>query len=213
MNPQIGFEEEYASEKVASLLKDFGLEVHKGIAKTGVVGVLKKGSGNKGIGIRADMDALPIQETNTFNYKSKIENRMHACGHDGHTTMLLGAAKHLAEHGNFDGTVYFIFQPGEEGFAGGKKMIEDGLFDDFSIDEVYALHNWPELPLGSFGLNSGAMMAAVDEFDIIVKGKGGHAAIPQLVIDPIIIASAPAAIAFAKSPENFIPPSEIIFVL
>ena len=111
MNPQIGFEEKFASNKVASLLKDFGLEIHKNIAKTGVVGVLKKGSSSKSIGIRADMDALPIQETNTFNYKSKIANRMHACGHDGHTTMLLGAAKHLAESGNFDGTIYFIFQP------------------------------------------------------------------------------------------------------
>ena len=114
MNPQVGFEETYASNKVASLLKDFGIEVHKGIAKTGVVGVLKKGTSNKSIGIRADMDALPISETNTFLYKSKIENRMHACGHDGHTTMLLGAAKYLAENGKFDGTVYFIFQPDEE---------------------------------------------------------------------------------------------------
>ena len=121
MNPQIGFEEEHASKKVASLLKDFGLEVHKNIAKTGVVGVLKKGSSDKSIGIRADMDALPIQETNTFNYKSKIKNRMHACGHDGHTTMLLGAAKYLADHGNFDGTVYFIFQPDEENCFGAKK--------------------------------------------------------------------------------------------
>ena len=118
MNPQVGFEEEFASKKVASLLKDFGLEVHKNIAKTGVVGVLKKGSSNNSIGISADMDALPIQETNTFNYKSKIVNRMHACGHDGHTTMLLGAAKHLAESGNFDGTAYFIFQPDEENCFG-----------------------------------------------------------------------------------------------
>ena len=128
MNPQIGFEEEFASKKVASLLKDFGLEIHKNIAKTGVVGVLKKGSSNKSIGIRADMDALPIQETNTFNYKSKIANRMHACGHDGHTTMLLGAAKHLAENGNFNGTVYFIFQPDEENCFGAKTMIDEGLF-------------------------------------------------------------------------------------
>ena len=136
MNPQIGFEEEFASNKVASLLKDFGLKIHKNIAKTGVVGILKKGSSNKSIGIRADMDALPIQETNTFNYKSKIANRMHACGHDGHTTMLLGAAKHLAESGNFNGTVYFIFQPDEENCFGAKTMIEEGLFTNFSIDEV-----------------------------------------------------------------------------
>ena len=128
-------------------------------------------------------------EKNNFDHKSTKDGMMHACGHDGHTSMLLGAAKYISENNDFDGTVYFIFQPGEEGFAGGKKMIEDGLFDDFSIDEVYALHNWPDLPLGSFGVNSGPMMAAVDEFDIIVKGKGGHAAFPQLVIDPIIVAS------------------------
>ena len=150
MNPQIGFEEEYASKKVAFLLKDFGLEVHKNIAKTGVVGVLKKGSSNKSIGIRADMDALPIQETNTFNYKSKTESRMHACGHDGHTTMLLGAAKHLAEHGNFDGTAYFIFQPDEENCFGAKTMIDEGLFTKFSIDEVYAMHNIPGMEVGTF---------------------------------------------------------------
>ena len=139
MNPQTSFEEEYASNKVANLLKDFEIEVHQGIAKTGVVGVLKKGSSNKSIGIRADMDALPIKEINTFSYKSTIDNRMHACGHDGHMTMLLGAAKYLAEHGNFDGTIYFIFQPDEENTFGAKTMIEEGLFTKFSIDEVYAI--------------------------------------------------------------------------
>ena len=143
MNPQISFEEEYASNKVANLMREFGIEVHQGIAKTGVVGVLKKGNSNKSIGIRADMDALPINEINNFSYKSKIENRMHACGHDGHTTMLLGAAKYLAEHGNFDGTVYFIFQPDEENCFGAKTMIEEGLYTKFSIDEVYGMHNIP----------------------------------------------------------------------
>ena len=189
MNPQIGFEEEYASEKVASLLKDFGLEVYKGIAKTGVVGVLKKGSGNKGIGIRADMDALPIQETNTFNYKSKIENRMHACGHDGHTTMLLGAAKHLAEHGNFDGTVYFIFQPDEENCFGAKTMIEEGLFTKFAIDEVYAMHNIPGMEVGTFATKKGTITSSENLFEISFKGKGGHAALPHMTKDAIIIGS------------------------
>ena len=189
MNPQIGFEEEYASEKVASLLKDFGLEVHKGIAKTGVVGVLKKGSGNKGIGIRADMDALPIQETNTFNYKSKIENRMHACGHDGHTTMLLGAAKHLAEHGNFDGTVYFIFQPDEENCFGAKTMIEEGLFTKFAIDEVYAMHNIPGMEVGTFATKKGTITSSENLFEISFEGKGGHAALHHMTKDAITIGS------------------------
>ena len=189
MNPQISFEEEYASEKVASLLKDFGLEVHKNIAKTGVVGVLKKGSSNKSIGIRADMDALPIQETNTFNYKSKIENRMHACGHDGHTTMLLGAAKHLADHGNFDGTVYFIFQPDEENCFGAKTMIEDGLFTKFSIDEVYAMHNIPGMEVGTFATRKGTITSSENLFEIFFEGKGGHAALPHMTKDAITIGS------------------------
>ena len=189
MNPQIGFEEEYASEKVASLLKDFGLEVNKNIAKTGVVGVLKKGSSNKSIGIRADMDALPIQETNTFNYKSKIENRMHACGHDGHTTMLLGAAKHLADHGNFDGTVNFIFQPDEENCFGAKTMIEEGLFSKFSIDEVYAMHNIPGMEVGTFATKKGTITSSENLFEISFKGKGGHAALPHMTKDAIMIGS------------------------
>ncbi len=189
MNPQIGFEEEYASKKVALLLKEFGLEVHKNIAKTGVVGVLKKGSSNKSIGIRADMDALPIQETNKFNYKSKIENRMHACGHDGHTTMLLGAAKHLAKHGNFDGTVYFIFQPDEENCFGAKTMIEEGLFTKFSIDEVYAMHNIPAMEVGTFATKKGTITSSENLFEISVEGKGGHAALPHMTKDVITIGS------------------------
>ena len=189
MNPQIGFEEEHASKKVASLLKDFGLEVHKNIAKTGVVGVLKRGSSDKSIGIRADMDALPIQETNTFNYKSKIKNRMHACGHDGHTTMLLGAAKHLAEHGNFDGTVYFIFQPDEENCFGAKTMIEEGLFTKFSIDEVYAMHNIPGMEIGSFATRKGTITSSENLFEISFEGKGGHAALPHMTKDAIMIGS------------------------
>jgi len=189
MHPQIGFEEEYASKKVASLLKDFGLEVYEGIAKTGVVGVLKKGSGNNSIGIRADMDALPIHETNTFSYKSNIQDRMHACGHDGHTTMLLGAAKHLAEHGNFDGTVYFIFQPDEENCFGAKTMIEEGLFTKFSIDEVYAMHNIPGMEAGTFATKKGTITSSENLFEISFEGKGGHAALPHMTKDTITIGS------------------------
>ena len=189
MNPQLGFEEEYASKKVASLLKDFGLAVHEGIARTGVVGVLKKGSSSKSIGIRADMDALPIKETNTFNYKSKIENRMHACGHDGHTTMLLGAAKYLAEHGNFDGTVYFIFQPDEENCFGAKTMIDEGLFTKFSIDEVYAMHNIPGMEVGTFATRKGTITSSENLFEISFEGKGGHAALPHMTKDAIMIGS------------------------
>ena len=189
--PEIGLEEYETSKYIRNKLKEFNINFKEGYSNTGLVAWVKgnKGNSNKSIGLRADFDALPMPEKNNFDYKSSKEGMMHACGHDGHTSMLLGAAKYISENNDFDGTVYFIFQPGEEGFAGGKKMIEDGLFDDFSIDEVYALHNWPDLPLGSFGVNSGPMMAAVDEFDIIVKGKGGHAAFPQLVIDPIIVAS------------------------
>ena len=189
--PEIGLQEFETSKYIKEKLKSLDIQFKEGYATTGIVAWLKgsKGDSDKSIGLRADFDALPMPEKNNFDYKSINSGMMHACGHDGHTSMLLGAAKYLSENNNFDGIVYFIFQPGEEGFGGGKIMIEDGMFEDFKIDEVYALHNWPELPLGSFGVNSGPMMAAVDEFDIIVKGRGGHAAIPQLSIDPIIIAS------------------------
>ena len=189
--PEIGLEEYETSKYIKNKLKKFNINFKEGYSNTGLVAWIKgnKGNSNKSIGLRADFDALPMPEKNNFDHKSTNDGMMHACGHDGHTSMLLGAAKYISENNDFDGTVYFIFQPGEEGFAGGKKMIEDGLFNDFNIDEVYALHNWPELPLGSFGVNSGAMMAAVDEFDIIIKGKGGHAAMPHLGIDPIIVAS------------------------
>ena len=189
--PEIGLEEYETSKYIKNKLKEFNINFKEGYSNTGLVAWVKgnKCTSNKSIGLRADFDALPMFEKNNFDHKSTKKGMMHACGHDGHTSMLLGAAKYISENNDFDGTVYFIFQPGEEGFAGGKKMIRDGLFKDFHIEEVYALHNWPELPLGSFGLNSGPMMAAVDEFDIVVKGKGGHAAMPQLAIDPIIVAS------------------------
>ena len=189
--PEIGLEEHKTSAYIKEKLKGWNIEFKDGYSKTGIVAWVKgtKGTSGKSIGLRADFDALPMTEKNIFDHKSNNKGFMHACGHDGHTTMLLGAAKYLNENNDFDGIVHFIFQPGEEGFGGGKIMIEDGMFEDFRIDEVYALHNWPELPLGTFGVNSGPMMAAVDEFDIIIKGKGGHAAMPQLAIDPIIIAS------------------------
>tara|TARA_Y100000590_G_scaffold130957_1_gene149567 strand:+ start:2737 stop:3915 length:1179 start_codon:yes stop_codon:yes gene_type:complete len=189
--PEIGLEEYETSKYIRNKLKDFNISFKDGYSKTGLVAWVKgnKGNSSRAIGLRADFDALPMPEKNDFDHKSINEGMMHACGHDGHTSMLLGAAKYLSENNDFDGTVYFIFQPGEEGFAGGKKMIEDGLFKDFEMDEIYALHNWPELPLGSIGVTNGPMMAAVDEFDIIIKGKGGHAAIPQLAIDPIVISS------------------------
>ena len=189
--PEIGLEEYETSKYIKEKLLDFNIKFKDGYSNTGIVAWVDGNKGNsvKSIGLRADFDALPMSEKNNFDHKSSNRGMMHACGHDGHTSMLLGAAKYLSENNDFDGKVFFIFQPGEEGFAGGQKMIEDGLFDDFEINEVYALHNWPELPLGHMGLNSGPMMAAVDEFDIIINGKGGHAAIPQLTVDPIIVAA------------------------
>ena len=189
MNPQISFEEVYASNKVATLLKDFGLEIHQNIAKTGVVGVLKKGTSSKSIAIRADMDALPINEINTFSYKSKIENRMHACGHDGHTTMLLGAAKYLAERGNFNGTAFFIFQPDEENCFGARTMIDEGLFTNFAIDEVYAMHNIPNMEIGTFATRKGTITASENLFEITIEAKGGHAALPHMGVDAITVGS------------------------
>ena len=189
--PEIGLQEHKTSEFIQNKLKSWNIDFKTGYANTGIVAWIKgnRGNGEKTIGLRADFDALPMTEKNSFDHKSMNEGMMHACGHDGHATMLIGAAKYIKENPEFDGTVYFIFQPGEEGFGGGEKMIQDGLFNDHKIDEVYALHNWPELPLGHFGISTGAMMAAVDEYDIIVKGKGGHAALPHLAIDPIVIAS------------------------
>ena len=189
--PEIGLEEYETSKYIKNKLNEFKINFQDGYSKTGLVAWVKgrKGVNSRTIGLRADFDALPMPEKNNFDHKSKNKGMMHACGHDGHTAMLLGAAKYLKENNDFDGTVYFIFQPGEEGFGGGEIMINEGLLNDFNIDEVYALHNWPELPLGHFGVSTGPMMAAVDEFDIIVKGKGGHAAIPDLGVDPVIIAA------------------------
>ncbi|MGE5338996.1 MAG: M20 aminoacylase family protein [Gemmatimonadota bacterium] len=190
-HPEIGFEEHRTAALVAERLHQWGIEVHTGIGRTGVVGVIrgrKDGSG-RAIGLRADMDALPIREENDFAHRSTNQCYMHACGHDGHTTMLLGAAQYLSATRSFDGTVYLIFQPGEEGYAGARAMIDDGLFTRFPADEVYGQHNWPGLPAGHIGLNPGPMMAAADRVEITITGRGGHGAHPHLTIDPVLIAA------------------------
>ncbi len=188
-HPEIAFEEDRTSGIVAEKLESFGIEVHRGLAKTGVVGTLQAGTANQAIALRADMDALPIQEANDFEHRSVHDKKMHACGHDGHTTMLLGAAKYLSETREFDGIVHFIFQPAEEGAGGAKVMIDDGLFDKFPVTAVYGMHNWPGLAAGKFAMRSGPMMAAFDSFEIKITGKGTHAAMPHTGIDPITAAS------------------------
>ena len=190
-HPEIGFEEHRTAALVAERLHQWGIEVHTGIGRTGLVGVIRgrADSSGKSIGLRADMDALPIREENDFAHRSKTQGFMHACGHDGHTTMLLGAAQYLAATRSFDGTVYVIFQPGEEGYAGAKAMIDDGLFVRFPADEVYGQHNWPGLPPGHIGLNPGPMMAAADRVEITITGRGGHGAHPHLTVDPVLIAA------------------------
>ena len=191
-HPELCFEETRTAALVANLLQDFGVDqVKTGIGKTGVVGVIKgkQNTSGKVMGLRADMDALPIFEATGVDYSSTVKGKMHACGHDGHTAMLLGAAKYLAETRNFDGTVVLIFQPAEEGGAGGREMCRDGLMEEFGIQEVYGLHNMPNLPLGDFGIRPGGFFAAADEFSIAVKGKGGHGALPHEAIDTTLVAS------------------------
>ena len=188
-HPELGFEEHRTADFVAQKLREFGLEVYTGIGKTGVVGALRVGNTMRSVGLRADMDALPIQEANTFDHCSKHEGVMHACGHDGHTIMLLGAAKYLAATRNFDGQVYFIFQPAEEGIGGAMAMIEDGLFQQFPCDAVFGMHNRPTLPVGQFAVRSGAMMAGGAFFDIDITGNGAHGARPESGIDPIVVAA------------------------
>jgi len=188
-HPELGFEENRTAGLVAERLRAFGCEVHTGIGKTGVVGVLRAGNGKATVGLRADMDALPIQEANSFAHRSKRDGKMHACGHDGHTTMLLGAAKYLAETKNFDGTVNFIFQPAEEGIGGAQAMIADGLFDKFPCDSVFGMHNRPGLPVGKFAVRAGAMMAGGAFFDIDITGKGAHGARPESSVDTVVVAA------------------------
>jgi len=183
--PELGYEELQTSNKVASLLKDFGIEVHRGLGGTGVVGTLRNGRGPT-IGIRADMDALPIQELGHACHKSARPGCMHACGHDGHTAILLATARHLADTRRFSGTVHFVFQPAEEGLAGAKRMIDDGLFDLFPMEAIYGLHNWPGLAAGRVAINPGPMMASMDTFEIHLIGKGCHAAMPEKGNDPVV---------------------------
>jgi hippurate hydrolase len=188
-HPELGFQELRTAEMVATRLAQFGIEVHRGIGRTGVVGVLRAGTSRRSIGLRADMDALPIDEANGFDHKSTHKGRMHACGHDGHTAMLLGAAKYLAATRRFDGTVHFIFQPAEEGLGGAKAMIDDGLFRRFPCEALFGMHNRPGMPLGKFAVRSGPMMAGGAFFDIDVTGVGAHGARPESSIDPVLVAA------------------------
>ena len=183
--PELAFKEIETSNFVAKKLKSFGITIYRGLGRTGIVGVLKNGAEQNNIGLRADMDALPILEKNNFAYKSKNSGCMHACGHDGHTAMLLGAAEFLSKSKAFDGTVYFIFQPAEEGEAGARAMIDDGLFTKFNIDSIFAIHNWPNLKSGIIKTRKGPIMAGFDTFELTVSGSGGHAALPHLSSDTI----------------------------
>jgi hippurate hydrolase len=183
--PELAYKENETSNFIAEKLESFGIPIVRGLGKTGLVGTIRSGNSDRSIGLRADMDALPINELNTFAHKSKHAGVMHACGHDGHSATLLAAAEYLSKNKSFDGIVHFIFQPAEEGEAGAKAMIDDGLFKDFPMESVYAIHNWPGLPIGEIAMRSGPIMAAMDVFEIKIIGKGGHAALPHLVIDPI----------------------------
>jgi hippurate hydrolase len=188
-HPELAFEESRTSTLVAEQLAGWGIEVHRGLARTGVVGVIAGRAKGAAIGLRADMDCLPVDEANDFAHKSQHRGRMHACGHDGHTTMLLGAARYLAETRHFSGTAYLIFQPAEENGGGGHVMVRDGLFRRFPAEQIYALHNWPGLPPGKMAVRAGPVMAATDEVRIVVRGRGGHAAMPQHVVDPVVAAA------------------------
>src|SRR5450830_1925645 len=193
-HPELCFEENRTADLVARKLTEWGIPIHRGMGTCSVVGIVKNGTSTRAIGLRADMDALPMQEFNTFGHTSEYAGKMHACGHDGHTTMLLAAAQHFAKQRNFDGTVYLIFQPAEEGGGGAREMIKDGLFEKFPMEAVFGMHNWPGAAVGSFGVTPGPMMASSNEFYVTVKGKGAHAAQPHKGIDPVM-----AAIQIAQS--------------
>ncbi len=184
-HPELCFEEERTADLVARSLAEWGIPVHRGLGKTGVVGIVKAGSSDRAIGLRADIDALPMTERNTFAHASRHPGKMHACGHDGHTAMLLAAAKHLSRHRNFDGTVYLIFQPAEEGGGGAREMLADGLLEKFPMQAIFGAHNWPGLAVGQFAIRSGPCFASSNEFRIVIKGRGAHAALPHNGIDPV----------------------------
>ncbi len=201
-HPELCFEEQRTADVVAAKLTEWGIPVHRGMGTTGVVGIVQGRDGGacgQGVGLRADMDALPMQEFNTFAHTSQHAGKMHACGHDGHTAMLLAAAQHLAKHRNFDGTVYLIFQPAEEGGGGAREMIKDGLFDKFPMQAVFGLHNWPGPQVGRFAASAGPVMASSNEFKITLRGKGGHAALPHTGLDPV-----PAACAMVQAFQTII---------
>ena len=187
-HPELCFEEQRTADVVAKKLTEWDIPIVRGLGVTGVIGIIKSGSSERAIGLRADMDALPVQEINDFPHASKHEGKMHACGHDGHVAMLLGAAHYLSQHRNFDGTVYVIFQPAEEGGGGARRMMEDGLFSRYPMNAVFGMHNWPGVPVGTFGVTAGPMMASSNEFEVVVRGKGAHAAQPHKGIDPIMVA-------------------------
>jgi hippurate hydrolase len=187
-HPELCFQEERTADVIAKALTDWGIPVHRGLGKTGVVGIVKNGTSPRAVGLRADIDALPMTEHNHFPHASKHPGKMHACGHDGHTAMLLAAAKHLSRHRHFDGTVYLIFQPAEEGGGGAREMIKDGLFEKFPMEAVFGAHNWPGMPVGMVGVNPGAMMASSNGFRAVIRGKGSHAALPHLGVDPVLVA-------------------------
>ncbi len=187
-HPELCFQEERTADVIAKALADWGIPVHRGLGKTGVVGIVKNGSSTRAVGLRADIDALPMTEHNKFSHASTHPGKMHACGHDGHTAMLLAAARHLSKHRNFDGTVYLVFQPAEEGGGGAREMMRDGLFDKFPMEAIFGAHNWPGMKVGQFALKSGPVFASSNEFKITVRGKGSHAAMPHNGIDPVPVA-------------------------
>jgi amidohydrolase len=187
-HPELCFQEERTSDLIAKALTDWGIPVHRGLGKTGVVGIVKNGTSDRAVGLRADIDALPMTEHNHFAHASTYPGKMHACGHDGHTAMLLAAAKHLSTNRNFDGTVYLVFQPAEEGGGGAREMIKDGLFKLFPMEAMFGAHNWPGMAAGQFALKNGPVFASSNEFKITVRGKGGHAALPHAGVDPVPVA-------------------------